>query len=56
MRTVAERASFPLMGKGDRAEGVVDGVGARCLLDKHRDSPLPTRSFASAHLPHQGEG
>jgi L-aspartate oxidase len=49
--------SSPLMGEGDRAAGVVEGVkpgGAG--LSHTSPPPLPTRCSASAHLPHQGEG
>ena len=49
--------SSPLMGEGDRREAVVEGVNPGVAKTVSTSPPpLPTRSFASGHLPHQGEG
>ena len=56
-RVARALSSSPLMGEGDRAAGVVEGVKPGDAMQARRSPPpLPTRGFAAAHLPHQGEG
>ena len=56
-RVTAKLSSSPLMGEGDHAAGVVEGVNPGGAGRAHTSPPpLPSRGSASAHLPRQGEG